>query len=97
MNATITKVDGQPVKYDAQNLLPETLREGMRRYIERRQPCGGFLTACLENNFADAVCLADADNALRLRDIARWIHNFAPRGCHGSREKVRTWLEGGGR
>ena len=72
--------------------LPEVIFSAFKAYVFERRPVGHFVTACLENNFGDAVCRADASNYKALRRIAQFIHCDMPRDCHGSREKVQEWL-----
>lgn len=72
-------------------LLDESLRGGMKRYVEEHIIPGGFLTACLENNLHEAVMRADANNLIRLADTMRFIWNYIPGSCWGSREAVEKW------
>jgi hypothetical protein len=76
-------------------LLPEHMRDSMKAYIEGRVPPGGFLTAVLSNNLMDACARADHINIKRLPDYCLFLYNEAPRGCHGSPEKVKAWLKKG--
>lgn len=71
--------------------LPQNLRAGMKRYIEDGQQPGGFLTACIENNFVWAVSRADDENRAALSDIALWFCNEIPPMCWGLREKRIAW------
>ncbi len=72
-------------------LLPEHLREGMRRWIEDGLRPGGFLRAVLENDFAQAAARADHLVSPVLPAIARWVYNEAPAPCWGSPEKMAEW------
>ena len=92
MSDSVT-VKGQPIDYAANNLLPERMRGGMRRYIENGAPPGHFLTAVLSNDLAEACSRADPINRQRLGDYSGWLYSYAPPGCHGSHEKVRAWLK----
>jgi len=89
------KVDGKPIDYDADNLLPKHMREGMKRYIEDRRPTGSFLTAVLSNDLMNTLRCADDINRHCLFNYAMWLHNYAPPECYGSPEKVRAWLYDG--
>ncbi len=77
-------------------LTPEGLRPGLIRHILRGDFVGGFLTAFLENNLLGAVGRADETSTARMRDLCQFIHNYSPRDCHGSREKVYAWQKRGG-
>lgn len=79
-----------------ERLIPEHCRDGMRLYITDGIMPGGFLTAVLENDLVGAFGKADSINSGRMEDYARFIYNYAPRGCHGSRVKVIAWSESGG-
>lgn len=72
--------------------VPEHLREGLVEHVLDGRPVGGFLTACLCNNFGDAVCRAGADISIAdLRAIAKWLYNETPGRCHGSAAAVKQW------
>jgi hypothetical protein len=66
------------------------------RFVEQGIRPGHFLTAVLENNFMEAARRAGEFNQLHLHDWAKVIYNDTPGGCHGSREKVDTWVKVGG-
>lgn len=70
--------------------LPESIYRGLRNWMERGD-CGGFLRACLANDFTAAVCRADDESLACLRPIAKFIHNEMPSNCHGSKEAVDAW------
>jgi len=71
--------------------LPESLRAGMKRYVENGVKVGGFLTACLENDLMGAINRADTNNLPRLQEIVYWMYDEIPGGCWGSKEKVSAW------
>ena len=75
-------------------LLPEHLRDGMRRYIEEHfRPDGDFLFGVLINNFIEACGPADSISIQHLPEIALFLYNEAPSGCWGSTRKVEKWLK----
>ena len=80
------------MKYE---MLPEHMRDGVRAYIEKRVPPGGFLTAVLENDLMGACARADDTNIHCLPDFCRFLYNEAPHNCHGSPAKVKAWLREG--
>lgn len=71
--------------------LPESLRDGMRLYLERGVPPGRFLEAVLWNDLYVAGARADADNRQRLADIILWVATYAPWNSWGSPENYRAW------
>ena len=75
------------------SLLPtKRLRGAMRRYLELGYKPGDFLTACIENNFTEAVVRANGEHYLKLREIAWFLHsNGVPRSCWGSHKKRLAW------
>lgn len=73
--------------------LPAHVQTGLRAYIENHIRRGGFLTACLENNFVEAALRADPIARKSLWAIARFLYNEAPSDCWGSREKVKAWVK----
>lgn len=78
-----------PIDYSA---LPESLRDGLRLYIEDGCPPGSFLLAVLENDLRRACERADIVNQVRLFDIVSWIYNEAPANCWGTPQRVQQWL-----
>ena len=72
--------------------LPAHMREQMRAYIEKGRPIGSFLAAILANDFVDAAGRADDINQGRLFDYAKFLYNYAPTTCWGSRAKVNAWV-----
>jgi hypothetical protein len=77
-----------PLPYE---ILPETLRDGVQRYIESRIVPGGFLFAALKNDLRDAVVRADPENLIRLPFVVLWLVAHAPEECWGSLEAVAAW------
>jgi len=61
-------------------------------YIEERRKVGHFLTAVLSNDLNDAFARADDTNVEAIGTLIRWIYNYAPSLCWGSKEKVERWL-----
>ena len=77
---------------NAQPEIPPLVRKALDNYVFNHWPCGGFVTACLENNFAQAVALADERSFEALKVIARHCYNELPSECWRSPKKVRAWL-----
>lgn len=75
--------------------IPDRIMDGLEHYAFRHQPTGSFLTAVLENDLKEAVGLANAENIQNLPAYIGWLHNRAPMGCWGSKEKVAAWLDTG--
>ena len=76
--------------------LPESLRGGLRAYIEEGRPTGSFLRAVLGNDLKESFSRADIDNKDRLFEIVSWLSSNAPDRCWGSYEKVDEWIAKGG-
>ena len=72
--------------------IPAPTMGALLRYGNDHQSVGGFLTACLEGKFVDAVCRADTDNLKAIREIALFLYNELPWAAQGSPEKVEKWL-----
>jgi len=77
------------------NLRPDIINS-LRLYADHGIETGGFLRACLENNFQEACARADEDNVKVLREIALYIHWEIPAPCHGSPQLVQDWLDSPG-
>lgn len=78
-----------PINYD---LLPESLREGMRLYVEHGIRPGSFLEAVLKDTLTGAFSQADESNRARMFDIARFLYNEMPMTLWGSRAVVEEWI-----
>ena len=77
--------------------IPERTLEALRLYVNERIPTGGFLRACLENDFTVAVCAADNENLRSIVRLAKWMYVNLPSACWGSPECVDAWLRGEGK
>ena len=73
--------------------IPERTLDGIRRYVDQHIVPGGFVLAVLRNELTEAVCRADLDNLLCLRDIVKYLSNEVPAICWGSPGAVRVWLK----
>lgn len=71
--------------------LPESLRDGMRLYIEHGVPPGSFLEAVLSNDLCQSFARADMTNRWRLGEIMLWIFDNAPPDSWGSPKNYHTW------
>lgn len=78
------------------SLIPEHCQSGVREFIERGLPPGGFLTAVLGGDLGDASARADHINASRLGDYAAFLRMYAPAEAWGTRENFQHWCERGG-
>jgi hypothetical protein len=75
------------------SMLPEHMRDGMRRYVEHGIRPGDFQYLVLCNDFVHALGHADAINTARIVDYAKFLYLELPMDCWGSEEKVRTWIQ----
>ena len=73
--------------------IPAYMREGLRLYVEEGIPPGSFLTSVIENDLMQAVDRADDRNIRNLPAYANYFYNHTPSACHGSREKMKAWIE----
>lgn len=74
------------------HLVPERLRPGLERYFADRVRPGGFLCAVLANDLREATGRADDEHLPHLRNLVRFLYNYAPAKSHGSAEAVEAWL-----
>lgn len=72
--------------------VPESLHDGLLRYILAGVPTGSFLYAVLANDLADACNRADADNRSRLFSLVLFLVHYAPADCWGTEAKVNAWI-----
>ncbi len=78
------------------HLIPAHMQQSVSNYINTGHPIGGFLTAIMSNDLLMTHGTADEKNLAALPNWLAFIYNHAPSPCHGSREKVKTWIERGG-
>jgi hypothetical protein len=64
----------------------------IRRYVERHEPVGDFLTAVICNDLSEACGRADDDNLVNLPAFVAYFYNEADSRCWGSCEKMEKWL-----
>lgn len=77
-------------------LIPEHMREGLRRYLDDGVPPGSFLHAVLANDLVEAFIRADPVNRGRAGDYAAFLWRHAPANAWGSHEAVAAWIKTGG-
>jgi hypothetical protein len=78
-----------------EHLISATILRGLRDYVEKRVPTGGFLRAVLESDLFGALGKADLSNRAAIYPICELIYNELPAPCFGSKERVAAWLKGG--
>jgi hypothetical protein len=81
---------------DKINRLPEHLHGGLVRYIVLGIEPGHFLSAVMKNDLFGAVGRADSGNVEIIPAICKFLYNYAPSSCFGSKEKFDAWLDKGG-
>lgn len=79
------------------NVLPENLRNGMQCYVEHHIKPGDFLTACLANDFIDAVGRASTKSYDYIHSVALFLYNELPGRTYpdspwGSYEAITKWV-----
>ena len=74
----------------------EGIVEFLDEYANTGEPLGGFLHACVANDFVGAICQASLENMANLLAIAQYIYNRMPSKCWGSAAKVTDWEQHNG-
>jgi hypothetical protein len=77
-------------------MLPEHMREGMKRYVEEGTHPGDFLMLMLSHNIYEAAGKADRINLQAIPAYIFFMYNDIPTISHGSRESVDAWIESKG-
>lgn len=80
----------EPLTYIDENL-PEHLREGVRNWIEQGITPGSFLRAVIRNDLQAACLRADEISYAQMRQLIRWLVQFAPSGSYGSDKVFSQW------
>lgn len=73
----------------------ELLRE-INGYINHGLQPSGFLEAVLTNDLAEALYMADDDNAARLKEILFYLNRHCPRAAKGSIAQIKAWVRDNG-
>jgi hypothetical protein len=76
--------------------IPEHMRGGIIRYVERGIPPGHFLQAVFANDLMEACKRGDGENVRLIPAYAVLLSNQCPGGCWGSLTNVRAWTARGG-
>jgi len=79
-----------------QALVPDHLWDGLRGYILFGLENGTFLSAVFANDLLSAATGADEVSLGRLPDLMRFMHNYAPELCWGSKAVRNSWRRLGG-
>ena len=74
--------------------IPKHMRDSLDLYVSERIQPGGFLTALLENNLAQAVGRADHINIELIPIYCSYMYNEMPSNSWGSPEIVTKYLGG---
>lgn len=72
--------------------IKQSTRDSLIRYRDQRIAPGGFLTSVLDNDLQGAVCRADSDNIMALKDICLWVNWHLPATSWGNPDRVNAWL-----
>lgn len=73
--------------------IPQHTRSAIDRYVEDGIRTGDFLYCVLTNDLIGAVAHADSQNTIYLANVAKFLWNYAPSNCWGSKENVANWLQ----
>ena len=75
------------------NLVPEHMRQGFVVWAAfgNEELLGGFMRGLLENNLMQAFTRADYKNTAAMGEWVRFLHNYVPSRCYGSKERVKEW------
>lgn len=75
-------------------MIPAHTQADLDRYVQHKILPGQFLISVLSNDLFGAVSRADSENLAALPDIVKYIYNELPSGCWGSREQIRSFVQG---
>ena len=79
-----------PEHYDGARF-PYAMRKAMTDWVLEAVPPGNFLTAVIQNNLREAVCMADDHNVKIIKQYVIWFINRTDRRCWGSIERFVNW------
>lgn len=76
-----------------ENGVSEHLIEGLVMYVVHHYQPGGFLTAVLSNDLAQAFGRGDSESLACLHGIVKFLEGDAPWNCWGSVKRVCDWVD----
>lgn len=88
--------DIETIRAKAREMLPGYMVAVVVGYIENGQPVGHFLSALFSNDLRGTFERADEANRRSIEMYLRFLYNYAPAGCWGSRDRFDRWQEQGG-
>src|SRR3546814_12404925 len=82
----------EPLYIQKLDMLPEDARGRVRRYIEEGfgASLSTFYRSILSNDLIEAWKGGDAENRAALGDFVEYLTAYAPEGCYGDPQKVRS-------
>lgn len=75
--------------------IPKNLADGLERYFDHGIRTGGFLRACLENDFVEAMARSAFLGGNQLKAIGLYLSYEAPPLSWGSQAHVDAWIAKG--
>lgn len=76
--------------------VPEHLKDGIERYVEKGIPNGSGLSAVFAGNIYSAFARLDDESRLGLPAIIGFIACHLPTACYGDSGNVADWNSSGG-
>ena len=77
-------------------MIPKTAKNTLVRYVVDGLPPGDSMAAILRGDLLRAVCRADEETFINMREIVRYIYNHCPPNCHnlggGNLGVVEDWI-----
>ena len=73
--------------------LPSSRLESIENYLRYGKPMGGFLTAVFSNDLRGAIASASESDKPLVEQYIKYLYWELPSQCHGSKKKVRSWIE----
>lgn len=73
-------------------MIPPSIKEAIDRYVDTGCPTGSFLYAVFTNDLFEACARADMYNGPTLQEICKYIYNWTPAICCGSKMNVENWI-----
>lgn len=74
-------------------MIPKHIKSGIDWYVDKGSCVGHFLNAVLSNDLFEVVFRADNESFFYLHEICKYVFNFTPAPCWGSKKKVEDWLK----
>lgn len=74
-------------------MIPEHTKNALLNWVRygNQWDHGSFLMALVSNQLVESFSSADDINSYYMYDIVKWMYQYLPTSCYGSKENAEAW------